>query len=132
MSDLVEQLKRYFDTPEGKEFVKQEQARMIFQREHINKYVEKLHKMGPIERDILFQKVKSKYDSDEYYHRWMDRGIECPETLYNYILEYGIKYGVDNTIEDAHFGYDSYIIDNSWIITCWYGQGCCYNFDKVG
>jgi hypothetical protein len=46
-------------------------------------------------------------------------------------LEYGFKYGKLNTIEDVHFGYDSYIIDDTWIITCWYGQGTAYNFNKL-
>ena len=131
MSTLIEQLKAYLESEEGKAFVKEEQNRMTFHREHINKYVIKLYEIGPEKRDELFQKIKTKYDSDEYYHRWIDRGIEPPEVLYDYILEYGFKYGKLNTIEDAHFGYDSYIIDGTWIITCWYGQGTAYNFNKL-
>ena len=131
MSVILEQLKAFLDSEEGKTFVKEEQNRMLFHREHINKYVEKLFNMGPIMRDSLFSKIKTKYDSDEYYHRWIDRGIEPPEVLYDYILEYGFKYGKLNTIEDAYFGYDSYIIDDTWVITCWYGQGVSYNFNKL-
>lgn len=131
MSAILEQLKAFLDSEEGKTFVKEEQDRMLFHREHINKYVEKLFNMGPIMRDSLFSKIKTKYDSDEYYHRWIDRGIEPPEVLYDYILEYGFKYGKPNTIEDAYFGYDSYIIDDTWVITCWYGQGVAYNFNRI-
>ena len=131
MSTIVEQLKAFLESEEGKNFVKEEQNKMLFRREHINKYVEKLYEIGTEKRDELFQKIKTKYDSDEYYHRWMTRGIEPEEKLYDYILEYAFKYGKLNTIEDAHFGYDSYIIDDSWIITCWYGQGIAYNFNKL-
>lgn len=131
MNVIIEQLKAFLDSEEGKTFVKEEQDRMLFHREHINKYVEKLFNMGPIMRDSLFSKIKTKYDSDEYYHRWIDRGIEPPEVLYDYILEYAFKYGKLNTIEDAYFGYDSYIIDDTWVITCWYGQGTAYNFNKL-
>lgn len=131
LDGILEQLKAFLDSEEGKTFVKEEQNRMLFHREHINKYVEKLFNMGPIMRDVLFSKIKTKYDSDEYYHRWIDRGIEPPEVLYDYILEYGFKHGIPNTIEDAHFGYDSYIIDDTWIITCWYGQGTAYNFNRI-
>lgn len=131
MSTIIEQLKAFLESEEGKTFVKEEQNKILFRREHINKYVEKLYEIGPEKRDELFQKIKTKYDSDEYYHRWMDRGIECPDTLYDYVLEYGIKYGKLNTIEDAYFGYDSYIIDDTWVITCWYGQGIAYNFNKL-
>lgn len=131
MSAIIEQLKAYLDSEEGKAFVKEEQNKMLFHREHINKYVTKLYEIGSEKRNELFQKIKTKYDSDEYYHRWIDRGIEPPEVLYDYILEYAFKYGKVNTIEDAHFGYDSYIIDDTWIITCWYGQGTAYNFNKL-
>lgn len=131
MSAIIEQLKAFLDSEEGKAFVKEEQNRMLFHREHINKYVTKLYEIGQEKRDELFQKIKTKYDSDEYYHRWIDRGIEPPEVLYDYILEYAFNYGKLNTIEDAHFGYDSYIIDDTWIITCWYGQGTAYNFNKL-
>lgn len=131
MSAIIEQLKAFLDSEEGKAFVKEEQNRMLFHREHINKYVTKLYEIGQEKRDELFQKIKTKYDSDEYYHRWIDRGIEPEERLYDYILEYGFKYGKLNTIEDAYFGYDSYIIDDTWIITCWYGQGTAYNFNKL-
>ena len=131
MSAIIEQLKAFLESEEGKAFVKEEQNKMLFHREHINKYVTKLYEIGSEKRNELFQKIKTKYDSDEYYHRWIDRGIEPPEVLYDYILEYAFKYGKLNTIEDAHFGYDSYIIDDTWIITCWYGQGTAYNFNKL-
>ena len=130
-NDLIQQLKTYFESDEGKEFVKHEQNKMLFMKQHINKYVEKIRSISSNERNILFEKIKTKYNSNEYYHRWVNRGIEPPECLYDYVLEYGVKYGELNTIEDAKFGYDSYIIDNTWIITCWYGQGSAFNFDKI-
>jgi hypothetical protein len=130
-NDLIEQLKLYFNSDEGKEFVKYEQKKYLFMKQHINKYVEKLRNMNSNERNILFEKIKAKYDSSKYYHRWINRGIEPPEDLYGYVLEYGIKYGALNEIKNALFGYDSYIIDNTWVITCWYGQGCAFTFEKI-
>lgn len=130
-NELLEQLKTYLESEEGKEFVKQEQDKMLFKEQHLNKYLDKLHNMSSEDRSVLFEKIKTKYYSDEYYHRWIDRGIEPPEDLFEYVLEYGIKYGKLNKIENAPFGYDSYVIDNSWIITCWYGQGCAYNLEKI-
>ena len=119
MSTLIEQLKAYLDSDEGKADIKRHQELATFRANLMD------------ERNILFSKIKAKYDSDEYYHRWIDRGIEPPEDLYYYILQYGYKYGKLNEIEDAHFGYDSYIIDNSWIITAWYGQGTAYNLERI-
>lgn len=128
---LLKQLKTYLESEEGKEFVKQEQNKILFKEQHLNKYLDKLHNMSSEERSVLFEKIKTKYYSDEYNNRWLDRGIEPPEDLFEYVLEYGIKYGKLNKIENAHFGYDSYIIDNEWVITCWYGQGCAYNLERI-
>lgn len=130
-NEFLEQLKSYFNSDEGKEFVENEQQKYLFMKQHINKYVEKLRNMSSNERNLLFEKIKAKYDSSKYYHRWINRGIEPPEDLYSYILEYGVKYGTLNEINNAPFGYDSYIIDSTWIITCWYGQGCAFNFEKI-
>lgn len=128
---LLEQLKAYLDSEEGKANIKRHQELATFRANLMGKRMDYLHNLSIDERDILFSKIKAKYDSDEYYHRWMDRGIEPPEDLYYYILEYGYIYGKPNEIEDAHFGYNSYIIDNSWVITAWYGQGTAYNFEKI-
>lgn len=46
MSAIIEQLKAFLDSEEGKAFVKEEQNRMLFHREHINKYVTKLYEIG--------------------------------------------------------------------------------------
>jgi hypothetical protein len=131
MSALIEQLKTYLDSEEGKADIKKQQELVAFRTNLIDKRMNYLHNLSIYERDILFSKIKAKYDSDEYYYRWINRGIEPPKDLYYYVLEYGYIYGKTNEIKDAHFGYDSYIIDNSWVITAWYGQGTAYNFDKV-
>jgi hypothetical protein len=131
MSTIIEQLKAYLDSDEGKADIKRHQELSTFRANLMGNRMDYLHNLSIDERDILFSKIKAKYDSDEYYHRWIDRGIEPPEDLYYYILQYGYIYGKVNDIEDAYFGYDSYIIDNSWVITAWYGQGTAYNFDKI-
>lgn len=131
LDGIFEQLKAYLESDEGKADIKRENEKVFFRNSLMTKYMDYLHNMSIEERDALFIKIKAKYDSDEYYYRWINRGIEPPEDLYHYILEYGSRYGILNEIEDAHFAYDSFIIDNHWVITAWYGQGTAYNFDKL-
>lgn len=131
MSELIEQLKTFFESDEGKEYIKRDQEKILFRNQLMDKYVLYLFNLSLEERTELFNKIKTKYDSDEYYFRWINRGFEPQEMLYDYIFEYGYRYGKVNEIKDAVFGYDSYIIDNSWIITAWYGQGTAYNFHKI-
>ena len=131
MNKIIEQLKAYLESDEGKADIKRENNKAIFRNTLMAKYMDYLHNMSIEERDTLFTKIKAKYDSDEYYYRWINRGIEPPNDLYYYIIEYGYKYGKPNEIKDAYFGYDSFIIDEHWTITAWYGQGTAYNFDKL-
>ena len=131
MNTILQQLKAYVNSPEGQENIKREKEKQEMRNRLLKKYMTKLHSFSIEERNKLFIAIKKKYDSDEYFHRWVDRGIEPPEDLYYYILQYGYIYGKVNEIEDAHFGYDSYIIDNTWVITAWYGQGTAYNFECI-
>lgn len=130
-SNILEQLKSYLESEEGKRDIKKEQERIKFRKDHIEKYIEYLHNLSLSDRTALFEKIKAKYDSQEYYNREIRLGHEPREFLYDYIFEYGHKYGVVNEIPDAMFGYDSYIIDGIWVFTAWYGQGTVYNFEKL-
>lgn len=130
MSEIIKQLKAYFESEEGKADIKRENNKTIFRNALMTKYMDYLHNMSIEKRDALFTKIKAKYDSNEYYYRWINRGIEPPKNLYDYILEYGYNYGVPNEIQNPYFAYDSFIIDGHWVITAWYGQGTAYNFDK--
>lgn len=131
MSELLEQLKNYLESDDGRAHVLEAQAKYLFRQKMMDKYMYYLHSLSAEERSKLFAKIKKKYDSDEYYTRWIKRYIEPENKLYSYILEYGYRYGVENVIHDSYFGYDSYIIDNNWIITAWYGQGTAYDLIKL-
>lgn len=131
MSSILEQLKSYFESEEGKEDIKRENEKIKLRKEREDKYIQYLHNLSLPDRTALFEKIKAKYESIKYYNREIKLGREPRELLYDYILEYGHRYGISNDILDAHFGYDSYIIDGIWVITAWYGQGTCYNFDKL-
>ena len=127
MSELLEQL----ESEEGKEDIKRENENIKLRKEREDKYIQYLYTLSLSDRTVLFEKIKAKYESQEYYNREIKLGREPRELLYDYILEYGRKYGIENEIQDAYFSYESYIIDDIWVITIWYGQGVAYNFDRL-
>lgn len=133
MGTLVDQLKIFLESEEGQEFIKQEQEKQSFIKKHYNKYSDKLYSLTKEQRNELFEKIKNKYDSDEYYFRWMNRGIIPEKMLYHYIYEYGAKYGLSfdelNHIVDPWFD-DGYIIDD-WTITMVIGQGTEFIFKRI-
>ena len=85
MSDLVQQVKDFFESDEGREYVLESTYKHIMRLKLMDKYMHYLNKLSVDERTELFTKIKKKYDSDEYYYRWIKRGFEPPETLYYYI-----------------------------------------------
>lgn len=131
MSELLEQLKSYLESEEGQESIRRENERTKLKNEREDRYIEYLRNLSLSDRTILFEKIKTKYESLEYYNREIKLGREPRQLLYDYIFEYGRKYGIENEIQDAYFSYESYIIDDIWVITIWYGQGVAYNFDRL-
>lgn len=129
MGNLVDQLKAFFDSDEGKEYIRKEQEEILFKSELKKRYIDKVHSMSIKDRDILFQKIKTKYDSDAYRDREYKLGYEPREMLYSYILEYAQKYGIPYQQTDMVFPYESYAIDG-WSITIIFGQGCAYIFER--
>jgi hypothetical protein len=71
LDGILEQLKAYLESDEGKADIKRENDKAIFRNVLMTKYMDYLHNMSIEERDILFSKIKAKYDSDEYYYRWV-------------------------------------------------------------
>lgn len=131
MESLLEQLKKFLESEEGQESIRRENERTKLKNEREDRYIEYLRNLSLSDRTILLNKIKTKYESQEYYNREIKLGREPRELLYDYILEYGRKYGIENEIQDAHFSYESYIIDGIWVINIWYGQGVAYNFDRL-
>lgn len=131
MSELLEQLKKFLESEEGQESIRRENERIKLKNEREDKYIEYLQNLSLSDRTILFNKIKTKYESQEYYNREIKLAHEPRKLLYDYIFEYGRKYGIENEIQDAYFSYESYIIDGIWVITIWYGQGVTYNFDRL-
>jgi hypothetical protein len=133
MGNLLEQLRIYLNSEEGQEFIKQEQKKESFSHSHYDKYSDKLYSLSKEQRNELFEKIKNKYESNEYYFRWMNRGIIPPKTLYNYIYEYAVKYGL--SFDELNHNLDpllddGYIIDD-WIIIILIGQGTEFIFMPI-
>lgn len=130
-SNILDQLRSFLESEEGKEQVKRDNERTKRKEIREDRYLNYLFNLSLSDRTNLFERIKEKYESQEYYDREIRLGREPQELLYDYILLYGHRYGIKNEIPDAIFGYDSYIIDGIWVITAWYGQGVAYDFDRI-
>ena len=74
---------------------RQEYARNLIHTENLlDKYMEYAHNLTVEERSNFIQKCIDKYESDVYRDREYAMGREPLRTLYEYIFEYGKRYGV--------------------------------------
>jgi hypothetical protein len=48
----------------------------------------------------IFYKIRIKYESNKYIYRWLDRGIEPPQSLFWFLFDYAEKYGREATSEE--------------------------------
>jgi hypothetical protein len=135
---LVEDLKKFLDSPEGQKKaedyfgkIKQREIildsqldrfhqRVIFQEPQLNKFIEK---------------VVTKYSSDKYRDHWYNRGIEPPENLYWFLYKYAQKWGREATEEEYetignYFTSGLYLVGN-YSFNRMDGQGSCILVEKV-
>ena len=131
-SNLLEQLNDWLNSPEGKKEIELDILHHKLIREQYKRFNEKLHSVSKEERNAFFEKVKNKYDSEEYKDRWYNQGFEPENFLYDYIYEYGKEFGkeVPDNLE-IDFLVDSYIIDNTWKVELFCGQGSFISFMKL-
>lgn len=45
--------------------------------------------------DAIVTKIVTKYESDGYYYRHMNKGVEPPNDLYHFLYRYAEEYGKD-------------------------------------
>lgn len=75
----------------------------------INKQLERFHvKYNDVESFTnIVEKINTKYDSDSYYYRYMNRGCEPPYELYWFLFKYASKYGREaSDLEYTKYGND--------------------------
>lgn len=95
---LLEKLKKWFDSDEGKKEVDNYLNNLQKQERILNSQLERLYKSGRFFE--LTKKAVEKYNSNEYQDRWLSRGIEPPETLFWFLYEYAKKYGRECSKEE--------------------------------
>lgn len=113
-----DKIHKEMNSPEFLEKAKKYFEELKIKDEIYNKRLEKFHKNMTQEMfDEILEKIKIKYDSDEYYDRWMNQGIEPPRDLEYFLHDYAKKYGY-------YDDYTEWSIIHGWIFQIIYGQGC--------
>jgi len=138
MGKLLDDLKTYLDTEEGKKSF-EEWANKIKNEQAIkDSQLERAFKKYGLNIAGVVEKIVAKYDSDKYRDFWWNKGFEPTEDLYFFLFDYAAKYGVEvdeNSTEEQKkcinmFTSDIYYLDG-YVFNKMNGQGTCVLVEKI-
>ena len=113
------------DTPEGVErcrkFMLKIQNENKIVASQLDRFCDKMDNVAKFNEFV--EKVIHKYESDEYYYRYRNRGLMASNDLEFFLYEYAKKFGTE--IEDGIFEI------NGWRFEKICGQGCFVQIDKI-
>lgn len=121
----LEKLKKLLDSEEFKKDMELLALREKRKEEVENRYIEKFHSLRLTSRWNIIEKIRTKYDSDEYVRREYRMGYEPRTPLYFLLLEYARKYGMtilDEYGEDLAFCAELFLVDG-YYVELMIGQG---------
>ena len=123
---IAERMQQWFDSEEGKKEIEKYVERQKLDKERNERWYGYFHNIGKDIRNEFIEKVIRKYNSDEYYNRYIKRGLMPEEMLYSFIYGYAKEYGKEwnFTYDEAGPGADSKYVFDDWTVLVYVGQGC--------
>ena len=129
---MLENLKAFLETDEGKESIERWGEKLRRADEHKDRWAEKFKQRCESDMDGSIEKLLAKYDSKEYRDKEYSKGREPMEDLLWVALEYAEKYCKECTDEKYlnMFTGSAYYI-GSYVIQVMHGQGSVIRIDKM-
>jgi hypothetical protein len=134
MKTMLNKLKSYLETEEGKASIQKMKNHILFEKDifmpkWIGKIKEKIDLYG---ENLVIETLVDKYKSDKYRDREYKCGREPQETLLYYLFYYAQEYCKEST-DSSHYGMftaEAYHI-GSYIIQLNIGQGSFISLSKL-
>jgi hypothetical protein len=126
----IEKLKEILNSEEGLA-----NAKAFFQKFEdedaiLESQIKRFHEKFSFRFDEIVNKIILKYSTNEYYNRYMMRGLLPSEDLYFFLYEYVTKYG--NRVEDESNPFsDCYYLLGDYKFQKMYAQGTVVLIDKI-
>jgi len=132
MSDMLEKLRKFLDSEEGKKSIEEFGNKMKREEERKDRWIEKFKKIVEPDIDAYLEKLIEKYDSDKYVRREYSLGYEPREPLLWIAFGYASKYCKECKDEKYlnMFTGEAYYI-GSYVIQVMNGQGSVIKIKKI-
>lgn len=137
ISERLSKLKEHMESPEGvtsmKLWADKLEREDQIQKYHFDKFDNRFNTVDKF-GDII-EKLKTKYESNDYYRHWIKRGIESPSPLLWFIFAYVREYGkpasdVEFDIYSNDFTSSMYT-HHGYIFNLMQGQGSALHVNKM-
>ena len=133
LENVKKNIDEYFDSEKANNFFKRLGDREKIKESQLKRFYKKVSN-GEIDFDEFVIRVCQKYNSDDYYFRWIGRGIMPQETLYFFLFDFACKFGRNLTNEEYEkfancFESGIYIYEN-YVFQKMNGQGTCIRIDE--
>lgn len=132
MSEMLEKLKTYLESEEGKKSISNWAKKYAQDQDHNNRWVEKFKNRCENDLDGTIERLMDKYYSNEYVNREHKIGFEPRERLLWLTYDYASKY-CKPCEEEKYFNMftsDAYYV-GSYVIQLMIGQGSALRIDKI-
>lgn len=133
MSDMLEKMKAYLESDEGKESMRQFGLKLEREAAHTQRWIEKFKQRFESNLDGVIDKLLTKYNSDKYRDReYYKCKCEPREPLLWLVWEYAIEHCKpceDNKYFNTFTGGAYYV--GSYVVQIMHGQGSVLRFDKI-
>lgn len=135
IKNVKNNIDEYFDSERANNFFKRLSDKKKIKDSQLKRFHQKVLN-NKIDFDEFVIRVCQKYDSDDYYFRWMRKMKKMPqEMLYFFLFDFASVYGRDLTNEEYKkfandFESGIYIYGN-YVFQKMNGQGTCINIDEL-
>jgi hypothetical protein len=132
MSDILQKMKDFLETDEGKDSIRKWALKMEREDAHQKRWVDKFKQRCEGDMDTCLEILFKKYHSDTYRDKEYRKGREPRETLLWLAWEYATEHCKeckDETYFNMFTGGAYYI--GSYVVQLMIGQGSALRFDKI-
>lgn len=135
MSEMLDKLRAFLDTPEGKKSLEDFSNKLVREQEHRDRCMERMWNRIKDNIDGSIEHLLNWYESDKYRDREYKMGYEPREDLLWVLLDVAEKYGRECTQEEVDiyanmFTGDMFVL-GSYVIQVMNGQGSVIRIDKL-
>lgn len=134
IENIKNNIDEYFDSDRANNFFKRLGDKKKMKDSQLEKFHQKVLN-NEIDFDEIVIRVCQKYNSDDYYFRWINRGIMPQEMLYFFLFDFASVYGRELSNEEYEkfandFESGIYIFRN-YVFQKMNGQGTCIKIDEI-